>query len=418
MKKVLAIVLSLVLALAMFAGCGNSSGTTTTPAPANNGAETDAPADNGNETVAMPVKDDFAAGPDWDGTTEPDRDNGSWAQSYDVIDKLAEMAAAYDDVKPTYTFTLACHDPDKSGPGEFLAAWANAVTIATEGAIDFNIGYSGAHSATMSSLEDMKNGVIDFDWTLPCYFKGYMPLTNVIQNPALGIKDATVGSHAMWDLYKNSPEIQAEFADDGEVLFVWTNCTSPLSYKGDHEITSLSEVVGNIRANNGPAQLFVTEVGGSVFGCPIGDVYTNVSTGVISYLVTDWHGIKSFSLADAGVLNYFVDTNIGCSAYCLMANSDSWAMIPADLQEAIKSVSGDYLLNLVDIWNYWEAAGRFFATSNGGDIFTPDEALSKELDAAYENVAAAWIAQQDDPAVAQSIYDQAKALVEQYNAQF
>ncbi len=430
MKKLLAIVLALVMVLALFAGCGSTETKKEEPKTETTDTKKEEPKTEDKkeevkeeakeevkeEAVALPTKADFAAGAEWDGKSEPTHENGNWAQSYAVMAELAEQAKAYESVAAKYTFTLACHDPAESAPGEFLTAWADAVTIATEGAIDFNIGYSGAHSGTMASLEDMKNGVIDFDWTLPCYFKGYMPLTNVIQNPALGIKDATVGSQAMWELYKNNEDIQAEFADDGEVLFVWTNCTSPLSYKGDHEINSTKEIVGNIRANNGPAQGFVTAVGATVFGCPITDVYTNVTTGVINYLVTDWHGIKSFSLADAGVLNYYVDSNVGCSAYCLMANSDAWSIIPAELQDAIKSVSGDYLLNMVDIWNYWEAAGRYIAVANGGTIFAPSAEFEAELNAAYETVAKDWIAAQADPAVAQAVYDQAKELVEKYSA--
>lgn len=429
MKKVLALVLALILVLAMFAGCGDTSTTSSNPTSANNPTSS-TPADtdpagsdgsddqqSGTEATVFPTKADFEAGPAWDGESEPTQDNGSWAQSYAVIDKLAEMAAAYSDVKPEITYTLACHDPANSGPGEFLTAWANAVTVATEGRIAFNIGYSGAHSATMQVVDDMVNGVIDFGWTLPCYFNGYFPLTNVMQNPALGLNDATVGSYATWDLYKNNADVQAEY-DEGHVLFLWTNCTSPLSYKGDHEITSVSEISGNIRANNGPAQLFVEEAGGTVMGCPIGDVYNNVSTGIFAYLVTDWHGIKSFALSDPGVLNYYVDTNIGCSVYALMANNDVWDSISAEDQAAIESVSGDYLLNLVDIWNYWEAAGRYEAVKNGGDIFAPTGEFADELNAVYESVAERWISEQADPAVAQAVYDQAKALVDQYNAEF
>ena len=378
-------------------------------------AEAAAPAESAG---GLPVKGDFAAGPEWAPDTEPTKENGQWAQSYAVIDALAAQAEEFASVPAKYTFSLACHDPAESAPGEFLTAWANAVTIATEGAVDFNIGWSGSMSGTMASLDDMKSGTIDFDWTLPCYFKGYMPLTNVIQNPGLGIKNGTVGSYAMWDLYNKYPEIQAEFADDGELLFVWTNCTSPLSYKGTAELSDISEISGNIRANNGPAQLFVSEVGASVFGCPIGDVYSNVQNSIINYLVTDWHGIKSFALSDQGVLNYYLDTNIGCSAYALMANSDIWATIDPDTQEKIKSVSGDYLLNLVDIWNFWEAAGRYGALGNGGTIYAPSDALAGQLQTAYDNVAAAWVAEQADPALAQSIYDDAKALVEKYNAEF
>ena len=275
MKKILALVLALLLVLAV-AGCAKGGGTATpTNAPA-----TQAPADNGGSAkAALPQWGDFAAGPAWSVETEPTKDNAPWAQSYAVIDALAQQAKAYDGVAPKFTFSLACHDPAESAPGEFLTAWANAVTIATEGAVDFNIGWSGSMSPTMASLDDMKSGTIEFDWTLPCYFKGYMPLTNVIQNPGLGIKNGTAGSYAMWELYKTNPEIQAEFADDGELLFVWTNCTSPLSYKGSGEISDISAVQGNIRANNGPAQTFVKEVGASVFGCTIGDVSELLARG-------------------------------------------------------------------------------------------------------------------------------------------
>ncbi|MCR5649466.1 MAG: hypothetical protein K6F67_08060 [Oscillospiraceae bacterium] len=411
MKKLLALALILVMVFAI-AGCANNGGGTPAPAPADNTPS------GGTVTAALPLRGDFAAGPAWSVDTEPTKTNGPWAQSYAVINALAEQAKAYSGVTPKYTFSLACHDPAESAPGEFLTAWADAVTIATEGQVDFNIGWSGSMSGTMASLDDMKSGTIDFDWTLPCYFKGYMPLTNVIQNPGLGIKNGTSGSYAMWELYKNTPAIQAEFADDGELLFVWTNCTSPLSYKGSGKIDSISAITGNIRANNGPAQIFVNEVGASVFGCPIGDVYNNVSNSIINYLVTDWHGIKSFALSDPGVLNYYVDTNIGCSAYALMANADIWASLPADIQAAIKSVSGDYLLNLVDIWSFWEASGRYTAVKNGGEIYAPSEAFAAQLQTAYENVAESWIAEQADPDAARSIYEQAKALVEKYNAEF
>ena len=404
MKKTLCLILVLALVVTALSGCAARYA-------GMDYAETDSSA----VSAYIPVKEDFPAGPEWTIASEPTELNGSWAQSFQVINALAVMAKSYDSVDPTYTFTLACHDPAESAPGQFLSAWADAVTIATGGAVDFNIGFSGAHSGTMSSLDDMELGIVDFDWTLPCYFKGYMPLTNVIQNPNLKIKNATVGSYAMWELYKSSPELQAEYADDGQLLFVWTNCTSPLAYKGDHEIQSTSEIVGNIRANNGPAQTFVNTVGASVFGCAIGDVYTNVTTGVINYLVTDWHGIKSFSLSDPGVLNYYVDTNIGCSAYCLMANQDTWDMIPAALQEKILSVSGDYLLNLVDIWNYWEACGRYTAVANGGIIFTPSESLQAELDQVYYDVACTWVQEQEDPTLAYNLFMQAYELVQKYN---
>lgn len=408
MKKFITVVLATFTIITM-TGCGSTEVT-------NANTDNVANAPRSNATATLPTVADFDATAAWDGVSVPTTDNGVWFQSYEVIAALREQAAAYDTVTPKYTFTLACHDPLASAPGEFLSAWADAVSIATEGAVDFNIGFGGAHSGTMQSLDDMVSGTVDFDWTLPCYFSAYMPLANVIQNPALDIKNATAGSYAMWDLYKENENLQAQAAEVGELLFIWTNCTSPLSYKGNAEINSVSEITGNIRANAGPAQGFVTAVGANVKGCPIGEVYNNVSSGVINYLVTDWHGIKSFQLNE--VLNHYVDTNIGCSAYVLMANKDAWNLMDADLQTAIKSVSGDYLLNLVSIWDYWEAAGRYAALEKGGDIFTPSTELKSELDANYAVVAENWINSEDDTTAAQAIYDQADELVKKYNAEF
>ena len=48
----------------------------------------------------------------------------------------------------------------------------------------------------------------------------------------------------------------------------------------------------------------------------------------------------------------------------------------------------------------------------------PSDAFAAQLATAYDNVAAAWVAEQADAAVAQRIYDQAKELVAKYNAQF
>jgi len=337
--------------------------------------------------------------------------------AYAFIANLHQQASAYDPTKAKYQYTLNCQDPAASASGEFLYAWSDAVLVATKGDVNIQIGVSNAYCAggTMTALDDMISGAVDFVFTLPCYFKGYMPLTLAIQNPALGIKTVTAGASAMWDLYKSSSDIQAEFANSGETMFVWANNPSPLSYKGNSEITDISQIKGNIRGNNGPAQLFISQIGASVYGCPIGDVYTNVSTGVIDFLITDWHAIYSFSLADAGVLNYYLDTNVGCSAYCVMANKDVWSQIVKNgYADEIKSVSGDYMLNWVSIWEAYEAKSRETAAANGGDIYKPSDALAGQLQSAYDAVAQQWVAQ--NGAAAQGVYDKATELVNQYNA--
>jgi TRAP-type C4-dicarboxylate transport system substrate-binding protein len=112
-----------------------------------------------------------------------------------------------------------------------------------------------------------------------------------------------------------------------------------------------------------------------------------------------------------------MDTNIGCSAYCLMANDGVWAEITKNgYADAIKSVSGDYLLNLVGIWEAYEAKGRESAAAAGGVIYAPDGALSEGLHYYYDKVAEKWVS--DTGGSAKQVYDQTVTLVDKYNAQF
>ncbi len=394
MKKILALTLVMLLIVAIAAACGNSSKSTA----ANNSGGAG-----------------FAIGSS--GAPELSSDAAQRAKdAYAFIEDLREQASAYNTADAKYRYILNCFDPAASASGKFLYAWSDAVLVATKGDVYIDIGVSNAYSTggTMVALDEMIDGSIDFNFTLPCYYKGYMPLTLAIQNPSLGIKNATVASYAMWELYKNNADIQAEFADDGVTIFLWANNPSPLSYKGAGEITSIADIKGNIRGNNGPAQIFIDKAGASVYSCPIGDVYTSVSTGVINYLITDWHAIMSFSLFDEGVLNHYLDTNIGCSAYTLMANKDVWAKIVADgYGDAIMSVSGDYCLNLIGIWEEYEANGRAAAAGTGGTIYKPNDALAADLDAVYTAVAEQWIA--DTGGSAQQVYDKAVELVNKYN---
>ena len=70
MKKLLALVLSVVLVFAL-AACGGTKDTATGG---------DAKSDSG-EAVKLPLRSEFAAGPEWSVSTEPTKTNGPWAQS-------------------------------------------------------------------------------------------------------------------------------------------------------------------------------------------------------------------------------------------------------------------------------------------------------------------------------------------------
>ena len=100
-----------------------------------------------------------------------------------------------------------------------------------------------------------------------------------------------------------------------------------------------------------------------------------------------------------------------------MANEDVWKEIEANgYGDAIRSVSGDYCLNLIGIWEAYEARGRSDAINNGGTVFPPSGSFATDLKTAYENVALRWISENGPNAKA--VYDKTAELVNKYNAMY
>ncbi|MDR0469315.1 MAG: hypothetical protein LBH09_05015 [Peptococcaceae bacterium] len=434
------LIMLLIVMTVLYAGCG---GTTNSSIQNNPPAQTISPAQNAPPTQNNPTPQNTSSGqndpqsqddPTAQDTLQPPvelpptppalpelaKDASVRASdAYALIADLKQKASAYDAKAADYRYILNCHDPAASAAGEFLYAWSDAVLAATEGKVYIEVGVSNAYSTggAMATFDEMLSGYIDFDWTLPCYFSEYFPLSLVIQHPALGIKNATAGSFAIWDLYQNNPDIRAEFANSGKALFVWTGNPSPLSYRGAARISGIGDIKGNVRGDNGPAQIFINEAGANAFDCPVGDIQAYVPTGALNYLIMDWHGLASLKLSGTSALNHYLDANIGSPAYCLMASDSIWAEIVKNgYADAIQSVSGDYLLNLVGIWEAYEATARQSAAGVGGMIYPPDDALAEELQAAFENVAETWIS--DTGESARQVYDQAVTLADKYNAMF
>ena len=161
MKRILALLI--VAAIALFsAGCGDSNSQTTTDSQSESEQEVSADADSeGASPEGLPESRELSS----DAQQRAD-------DAYAFIASLSDAASAYDSNAARYNYTLNCHDPANSAAGEFLYAWSDAVLAATKGDVYIEIGVSNAFSSggTMTTLDDMKNGMIDFDWTLPCYF--------------------------------------------------------------------------------------------------------------------------------------------------------------------------------------------------------------------------------------------------------
>ena len=285
MKKALAIIVALVLLVGVFAACGNQPAAPSTPSTP----------DSGTSTPSTPDA----------GTTPPPAD-----------DKV-------------YTLTVHSHDPEVGVTGDFLKAWAASVEEASGGRLKFNIYHGATLGGPKDALEMVSNGTCDIAWGLPSFFGGVFPASEVFMLPLLPIETTYQGSHVMWELYKASPEVQAEFADY-KVLLLSCNTQSPVATK-HVKIETVDDFAGlNIRGNSGPPTSFIQALGAAPVSMPITDVYQSIHNSTIDAVITDWNAFTQFQLYET--CEYYLDENIGVSSYFLLKDQNGAAENPVCLR--------------------------------------------------------------------------------------
>ena len=306
-----------------------------------------------------------------------------------------------------YNITVTQHDPESSSTGEFLNNWAAEVEEKSGGAIDVTVHHGGTIAGPKDSIDAVLNGTVDIAWGLQSFYAGQFPVTEVFMLPCIDIEKATVGSEAIWNFYNNYDYMAAEYANY-HVLFLHTNCQSPISTVSK-KVEKVSDLKGmKLRGNSGPPATFIADLGASAEGCAINDLYSNLDKGVFDGCITDWHAIESFKLYEC--VNYFLDENVGVSTYFMLMNQASYDKLPADLQKILDDVSADAGKYTVT-WDECEERVKAMEGVNE-KLYNLSEAERANFEAVAKATTDKWIAATEN---GQAIYDAAMAEIEAAN---
>ncbi len=353
MKKSLALIISIVLIVTLFASCGNNGST-------------------GNSTSA-------------------------------------DTSAAADDT--VYKLSVQSHDPETSATGMFLEDWASRIEAASDGRIDIEIYHGGTLGGPKDTYDMIMNGTCDIGFGLVSYFPGVFTASEAIAFPLIDLPDASIASNVFWHLYSDYEYLKEEYSS-AHVLLLFANCQSPILTK-DTKIETVDQIAGmNIRGNAGPPTSFITNLGAAPVSVPIGEVYTSIDNNTIDAVITDWHAVTSFQLFEP--TGYYLDENIGVSGYFLLMNQDSYNALPDDLKQIVDDYSGEACLDYCG--QYWidkENEARESAIADGDTIYTLSADERAKLEAVADQTIQEWI---DSHENGQDIYDALMSLIDKYNA--
>ena len=314
-----------------------------------------------------------------------------------------------------FTMTVHQHDSATSGPGIFLEAWAEKIEAESGGRLKFNIFHGATLGSARDTIEMIQNGTCDIGWGLQSYFSGQFDGSEVVTSPMSGIKDSTHGTQVIWNLYKNNPEIAAEY-ENYHVLLLHTSLNMPVSSRGGKFESAAAFNGTKIRGVSSPMMTFATSLGISPVSIAIGELFQAIENNTVDGVITDWHAIRVFSLYEA--LRYYLDESIGgVNIYFLLMNKDSYNALPDDLKKTIDDNSRDHAASYVGgIWGTFETDVRQLIAENGGEIYKLSDEERANMQQTAENAHEKWI--EDVTARGyngRALFDEFKRYVQQFD---
>jgi TRAP-type C4-dicarboxylate transport system substrate-binding protein len=220
------------------------------------------------------------------------------------------------------------------------APWAKRVEEATNGKVKMVLFPGGSLAGSKDMYDAVVGGITDIGWFDAAMAAGRFKLiTGIYSMPGAGIGDATIASWVIWNLYKNTPEIQAEFSPV-QVLFL--HAFAPLAIASKSvPIRSMDDVKGlKLRAPPGGTAELVDLAGGTVVSMVPPEIYVSMERGILDGNIMGWEGHGAFNITE--LAKYFTPVPaFGGPQFVMAVNKDKWNSLPDDVKKGILSVSGD-----------------------------------------------------------------------------
>jgi TRAP-type C4-dicarboxylate transport system substrate-binding protein len=304
---------------------------------------------------------------------------------------LAAAASATPAAAETRLVVNCFWPPQHFTCSEILPQWLEDVEAATEGRVTGNIPPRSV-APPPEQLASVEKGIVD----VAVQFNGLIgnringPL--VAMNPFVGSYDAPAMTQALWET--NQQFFPDEF-DTVHLLTQWVITPGELFSMTDEPLNSLDDFAARkIWALPGPLANIAAELGAGVVSTPAVE-----SNEVISRGVVDAHlGLSGDALMAFQVLPYTKSRTkfsraVYSTSFSMVINSDKWAEISPEDQEAITNLSGVTLgRTLAAKWDSVAESVYARFPEEGIPIIDADPAFEQALVDAAAPITAAWVA--------------------------
>jgi TRAP-type C4-dicarboxylate transport system substrate-binding protein len=208
----------------------------------------------------------------------------------------------------------------------------------TGGKVKIEAHWGGELVSVMDAYDATVKGTVDMAGAFPDMVAGRFPMSSVASvNPML--PECYKFGRVMWELYKEFPEMQAEYHDTKILWMIGDYFHVLVTTK---PVVKVEDLKGLKVATTGKWQGAKLEA----YGCtpvalPPSDIYTSLGTGMLDGIDTSMYVWQSFKWFD--VTPYATKPMLCGMPQCCVMNLDTWNSLPADVQKVFEEVGEEFV---------------------------------------------------------------------------
>ena len=328
-----------------------------------------------------------------------------------VLAALALPAAAQE------TFKMHHFVPPKAPPSSrFMMPWSDKVRKESGGKIKIDIFPAMQLGGTPPQLVDqVRDGVVDFIFTLPGYTADRFPRTEVFEVPFLHT-NALATAQAMQDYFDKY--LQEEYRDYQAIL-LYTHDGAVIS--ASKPIMSLADFRGlKIRTANRGGGVFLRGVGATPVGSPVTEIQTMLTKGVIDGVLLPYEIMPAYKIHEL-VHNHITlsgpQPRVGTSVFAFLMNKKRYDALSPELKKVIDNNSRRNIAKWAgQTWREVEEPGRLAAKKAGNKFMDIPAAEVVKIKQAVQPEIDKFLADLSKPGFdAKRAYADAQRMVAKYS---
>jgi TRAP-type C4-dicarboxylate transport system substrate-binding protein len=286
---------------------------------------------------------------------------------------------------------------------EVFLPWADEVNAATDGTVTIEFFPGGALGPPPTEYERIVSGGTDVGWSLTAYTPGRFPASEVVEIP-YSFESAVQGTEALWTLYEEFPEFQAEY-DDTKVLGLMVHDVGAL-WSSTDPMLGIDDVQGKSFRSAGPSvNRLITALGATPVNMPVTELFDAMDKGTVDGTVIAASALTDFNLTplissgilcDCYVLNFFVNMNLA-----------KWDSLSPAQQAAIEELSGrEFSVRAAEVFDRGYQLALEDAEAAGVQLVELEGEEAARWDEAGDIATQQWIEDATEAGIpAQAMYD-------------